>query len=68
MDNFLYVWDRMNRIATRLEQLEKKVEELQPPKPETTLDNLARRGASYPAGVNKWNSVARNGSRFAKDV
>ena len=45
MDNFLYVWDRMHRIATRLEQAEARIKELETTtKIETTIDNLMRRG------------------------
>ena len=45
MDNVLYLWDRMHQMATRIEQMEARIKELE--KTETTADNLARRSLTH---------------------
>lgn len=67
MDNFLYVWDRMHRIATRLEQIEDKIQKIEKPVLyiETTIENLSRRGATFtdqPNEVLTWKQLMQQKS------
>ena len=67
MDNFLYVWDKMHRIATRLEQIEERVQKIEKPVlyRETTVENMSRRGAIFtnqPNEVLTWKQLMQQKS------